>query len=97
MRQLGWDGYVHLACDEIRLPAAGSGQVTRRFGNMLDAVIDVAPLDRRAGLEQQRQMLARGAIREFEEPEDIAFDPEGDQQGIGSGPSTRKSPDGLAL
>jgi uncharacterized membrane protein len=90
--QLDWDGYVHLACDELRQLAPGSIQLTRRLGGMLDDLTAVAPPDRRPSLERQRQMLTRGAERSFEEDDDIAFAIEGDQQGIGSAPSiTRRA------
>ena len=85
MPQLTWEGYVHLACDEIRLAGSAELQITRRIGNMLDDILTVARSDRRPALQQQQHLLARAADRAFADQEDLAFALEGDQQGIGSG------------
>ena len=83
--QLTWEGYVHLACDEIRLAGSAELQITRRIGTMLDDILTVARSDRRPALQQQQHLLARAADRAFADQEDLAFALEGDQQGIGSG------------
>ena len=82
---LSWDGYVHLATDEIRHGATEWMQVTRRLRAMLDDLIEVAPPDRRSPLEFQRRLLGAATAREFDAEEDVLFAFEADQQGIGSG------------
>ncbi|MFN2470849.1 MAG: DUF2254 domain-containing protein [Gaiellaceae bacterium] len=89
---LSWEGYVHLALDEIRQRATGSIQVTRRLRAMLDDLVEAAPPDRRAPLEKQRRLLEAAAEREFDDEEDVAFAIEPDQQGIGSGANTLVGP-----
>jgi hypothetical protein len=46
---LGWDGFVRLAFDEIRLAGAGSPQVTRRLTAALEDLLTIAP---RAGPDE---------------------------------------------
>jgi uncharacterized membrane protein len=56
-----WEGYVHLAFDEIRHHGAGSIQIARRMRAAIEDLIQVAPADRRAALEEQRALLEEGA------------------------------------
>lgn len=55
---LGWEGYVRLSFDEIRLAGAGSPQVSRRLVAALADLLSIAPPDRRAPLEHQLSLLA---------------------------------------
>ena len=43
VRVMNWDGYVHLAYDEIRQAGAGTPQVARRLRASLDDLVDYAP------------------------------------------------------
>ena len=54
---LGWDGYVRLAFDELRLVAAGSPQVARRLQAALEDLKMGAPPERQAALERQLELL----------------------------------------
>jgi uncharacterized membrane protein len=83
-----WEGYVHLALDELRVIGAGSLQVARRLANLLDDLLDVAPPERRAVLAHEQELLARAVGRAFEDDEDARRALGGDQQGIGSGAAT---------
>jgi uncharacterized membrane protein len=83
-----WEGYVHLALDEVRIAGTASLQVARRLANLLDDLLDVAPPERRAVLEHERELLARAVRRAFGDDEDVERALGGDQQGIGSGAAT---------
>jgi uncharacterized membrane protein len=54
-----WEDYVHLAFDEIRLAGAGSPQVARRLRAALDLLM-IAPLERKACLQEQLDLLQSG-------------------------------------
>ena len=55
--RIGWEGYVHLALDEIRLYGSTALQVQRRLHLLLDDLLTVAPPARRAVLEHLREQL----------------------------------------
>jgi len=80
---MGWDGFVGLAFDEIRLVGAGSPQVARRLREILTDLISVAPPDRRPSLERQQVLLDATVARRYEEAadQDVAGRP--DRLGIG--------------
>ena len=81
-RTIGWDGYVRLAFDEIRLAGACTPQVARRLRAALEDLKTVAPPERQPALDR---LLEAAVRREFDEEDiDAALTP--DQQGIGSGP-----------
>ena len=61
--ELDWDGYVHLAFDEIRLAGAGSPQIARRLRAALDDLLAVAPADRRPPLQRQLALLDEAVHR----------------------------------
>jgi uncharacterized membrane protein len=78
-----WGAYVHLALDEIRLAGANSPQVTRRLIAALDDLLEVAAVDRRPVLVDQRRQLTatiRNSDRDGADRE-MAIQP--DSQGIG--------------
>jgi uncharacterized membrane protein len=85
-REIGWEGYVRLAFDEIRLAAASSPQVDRRLAAALEDLLTVAPRHRFPAVERQLRLLQAGIGRAFEEDDDIAAAATPDAQGIGSGP-----------
>jgi uncharacterized membrane protein len=85
IRTLNWDGYVHLAFDEIRLAGAGSPQIARRLRAALEDLRSVAPPDRRPVLELELELLERGVRRALEDEEDVRVALTPDTEGIGSG------------
>ena len=85
---ISWEGYVHLAFDEIRDMGAGSGQITRRLRAALEDLLSVAPPERRPALERQLELLeaaAAGVDRLDNQRERITAD----MQGIGSASDLR--------
>lgn len=86
VREIGWEGYVRLAFDEVRLAAASSPQVDRRLAAALEDLLGVVPRHRRPPVERQLRLLRAGVDRAFENEDDIAAATIPDLQGIGSGP-----------
>ena len=80
---LDWNGYVHLAFDEIRLAGASSPQIARRLRAALDDLLEVAPADRRPPLQRQRALLDEAVHQSSRQPADIEFAMAPDSQGIG--------------
>jgi uncharacterized membrane protein len=87
VRTLSWEGFVHVALDELRHWSIDSIQVTRRIAALLDDLISIAPAERRAPLEEQRRLLRRVAERTYERTGEGEWAVTPDQQGIGSAPS----------
>jgi uncharacterized membrane protein len=84
---MGWDAYVHLGFDEIRLAGARSPQVSRRLAAALEDLLDVVPPERRPVLREQLELL-RDGVRDVGRaaPDEVrALTPDG--QGIGTGPT----------
>ena len=81
---LTWEGYVRLACDELRTYGRASMQVTRRLVAMLSDLLEVAPEERRPPLEEQLRLLREAVPNAFEDV-DVLAARTADQQGIGSG------------
>lgn len=84
-RVLGWDGYVRLAFDELRLAGAASPQVPRRILAALDDLKTVAPLERHPPLDRQLALLTTAVGQHFDDEHDGRAALVPDQQGIGSG------------
>jgi uncharacterized membrane protein len=80
---ISWDGYVHLAFDEIRDVGASSVQISRRLTAALEDLLSVAPLERRPPLERQRTLL-EAAVAETSSSGDRREPLTADMQGIGS-------------
>jgi len=78
-----WEGYVHIAFDEIRQTGAGSAQVTRRLRAALEDLLVVAPPERRPPLARQLELLDT-AVAENEWPQDERGPVPADPQGIGA-------------
>ena len=68
----GWNEYVELAIDEIRLAGEGQLQVSRHLRHMLTDLLEVAPPHRQAVLRRELKLTNSGAARSFAEPEDAA-------------------------
>ncbi|WP_410594203.1 DUF2254 domain-containing protein [Amycolatopsis sp. lyj-23] len=69
-RTLGWDGYVRLAFDELRLAGAASPQVPRRIFAALDDLKTVAPPERQPALDRQLDLLTAGVEHHFDDGPD---------------------------
>jgi uncharacterized membrane protein len=84
-RTLGWDGYVRLAFDELRLVGAAQPQVARRLKAALEDLKTVTPLERQPALDRQLDLLEELVGQQFDDEQDISASHIADQQGIGSG------------
>jgi uncharacterized membrane protein len=91
-RTLTWEGYVHLAFDEIRLAGAGSPPVARRLRAMLDDLRSIALPERRPPLDRQLELLEAGVRRAFADEEDVQAALTPDLLGIGAGPDVAVTP-----
>jgi uncharacterized membrane protein len=80
---LGWDAYVRLAFDEIRLAGAGSPQVTRRLTAAVEDLLTVAPSERHGVLHDQLDLLRDAVRSSTKAAPDIEFALQPDSQGIG--------------
>lgn len=74
----GWDAYVHLGLDEIRLAGEGQLQVHRRLGAILADLASIAPDDRQAVLRDERARIDAAAERAFRDVRDRAHAAEPD-------------------
>ena len=81
---MSWQGYVSLACDELRHYGASSIQVMRRMRAMLDDIREVAPSDRRPPVNRQIALLDAAVERNWPDVEDREAGRVADRQGIGS-------------
>jgi hypothetical protein len=88
---MGWEGYVRLAFDELRLAGAGSPQVARRLRAALEDLRAVAPPERQPPLDRQLGLLEAAVRRAYSDDEDIIAALIPDMQGIGSGPDVTPS------
>jgi uncharacterized membrane protein len=88
---MGWNAYVRLALDEIRLAGAQSPQVARRLSAALDDLLDVAPTARRPVLEQQLDLLHQAVTDSSRAAPDVDFALQPDSQGIGVAASVLRS------
>lgn len=79
-----WEDYLNLSVDEIRQYGAGSIQVARRLRAMLCDLRDVAPADRRGGVDRQLELLDAMVERSFPDVADRVRGGQADEQGIGS-------------
>ncbi|CAN5635841.1 DUF2254 domain-containing protein [soil metagenome] len=77
-----WEGYVHLTMDEIRHFGARSIQVVRRMRALLEDLLDIAPVERRAALEEQLALLDAAAARAYPDALDLDAARRADHQGI---------------
>lgn len=80
---MDWNGYVHLAFEEIRLAGAASPQVTRRLRAALEDLKTVAPPDRRPVLVSQLELLASSTRDVVSDPHDVTMGLSPDPLGFG--------------
>ena len=78
-----WEDYVHLAFDEIRLAGAGSPQVARRLRAALEDLLTIAPLERKACLQEQLDLLQSGIRDAIGGASDRSSSSRRDAKGIG--------------
>jgi uncharacterized membrane protein len=90
-----WEGYVRLAFDEIRQTGASSAQVVRRLKDAVEDLLTVAPLERRAPLERQLDLL-QAAVAKNDWLDADRPDVSSDRQGIGSAKELRTIVGGLS-
>ncbi|USX53349.1 DUF2254 domain-containing protein [Lentzea sp. HUAS12] len=84
-RVLGWDGYVRLAFDELRLAGVASPQVPRRIFAALHDLKAVAPPQRHPALDRQLSLLTSAVEHHYDDGPDRRAALVPDQQGVGSG------------
>jgi hypothetical protein len=88
---MSWDGYVHLAFDEVRLAGAGSPQVARRMRSALLDLRSIALEDRRKVLDEQLKLLSEGITDAMLADEDVILAQTADAGGgasVGTGRAT---------
>ncbi|MBA2506993.1 MAG: DUF2254 domain-containing protein [Thermoleophilaceae bacterium] len=81
---VGWEDFVSLALDEVRIYGAGSLQVHRRLNELIGDVAAIAPAERRPPLRVQAELLTAAAQREFPDAHDREAAGRRDVQGVGS-------------
>lgn len=81
---MGWEDYVHLAFDEIRLAGHASPQVSRRLFAALSDPMDVAPPARRPPLEEQQELLMAAVDGLGLDRRDLQSAKTSDRQGLGA-------------
>jgi len=78
-----WEGYVHLAFDEIRLAGAGSPQVARRLNAALNDLRSIAPPDRIGIIDHQLDLLTTATEASLDDERDVELALQDDREGIG--------------
>lgn len=81
---MDWSAYVRLGFEELRLSGSSSPQVARRMRAALEDLIDHAPTDRRAPLEEQLELLNDSIVATVSDERDRTFGRRADAQGIGA-------------
>jgi uncharacterized membrane protein len=84
VRTMSWEGYVHLAFDEIRLAGAGSPQVTRRLKAALTDLRSIALPERVEILDFQLELLTTVTQAALTDERDVALALHEDREGIGA-------------
>jgi uncharacterized membrane protein len=82
-RVMTWDGFVRLAFEEIRMAGSGSPQVSRRLRAALEDLLEIAPPERRAVLDEQLELLDASAQASVSLPADVTFALRPDRLGLG--------------
>jgi uncharacterized membrane protein len=89
VRSMGWDAYVLLASEEIRLAGAGSPQVTRRLKAALTDLRSIAPTDRIGVIDRQLDLLETAVTAALDDDRDIDLALAEDGRGIGVAASAK--------
>lgn len=80
-----WQDFLSLGIDEIRLYGAGSLQVMRRLGALLQDLEDVVPPERRAAVQLHADRVRDSILRTFTDAYDRIEAEQLDRQGLGVG------------
>jgi uncharacterized membrane protein len=91
-RVMKWEGYVHIAFDELRLSGAGSPQIARRLRAALEDLSATASPERRRAVDHQLELLDKAVRRAYDDDADVDAARVADAQGIGSGPDVMSQP-----
>ena len=78
-----WEDFVRLAFEEIRLAGAAQPQIARGLGAVLEDLKTVAPDERQAALDEQRQLLDAAVRRAYDEESVTRHARVADMQGLG--------------
>lgn len=81
--QPGWEDYVALGLDELRVYGAGSIQVMRRIRFIVEDLLAIACEERKPALRRQLRLLDETLASGLEVPEDRATAARGSRQGHG--------------
>ena len=84
LKTMGWEDYVHLAFDEIRMAGAGSPQVSRRLVSALMDLRRVALPERIGALDEQIALLHDATAEAMQDERDVRFALDGDREGLGA-------------
>jgi len=95
-RVMSWDAFVRLAFEEIRIVGAASPQVSRRLRAALEDLREVAPIERRAVLDEQLSLLTASAHASIVQPMDLALALDPDRLGLGVDAGVDHDRDGQA-
>ena len=88
-RTPNWEGYVRVACSEIRACGANNLQVARRMRAMLENLWRTLPEYRHAPLETEHDLLDWAIQTRFSRPEELALARIPDSQGLGGSSGAR--------
>jgi len=78
-----WDDFVRLAFEEIRLAGAAQPQIARGLRAVLEDLKTVAPDERQAALDEQRELLDAAVRRAYDEESVTRHARVADMQGLG--------------
>jgi uncharacterized membrane protein len=78
-----WDDFVRLAFEEIRLAGAAQPQIARGLRAILEDLKTVAPDERQAALDEQRELLDAAVRRAYDEESVTRHARVADMQGLG--------------
>src|SRR3954453_12837315 len=78
-----WEDFVRLAFEEIRLAGAAQPQIARTLRAVLKDLMTVAPEERQAALDEQRELLDAAVRREYDEDSVMRRARVADMQGLG--------------
>jgi uncharacterized membrane protein len=78
-----WEDFVRLAFEEIRLAGAAQPQIARGLRAVLDDLKTVAPDERQAALDEQRELLDAAVRRAYDEESVTRHARVADMQGLG--------------
>jgi uncharacterized membrane protein len=80
---MSWEGYVHLAFDEIRMAGSASPQVARRLRAALNDLLSMSPPERADAIEEQLQRLTRSSRAAISDERELSIVLGEDREGIG--------------